>query len=178
MVDDEIDEIAEKLEEDGQDSGGPGSWTEAHEKYDDGDTEMLENLIQSYGLAHKYKAWNGLMTKKGKYIDYDEWHATSWSSGLVTGAYIGPPLFSSIFATTWIITLIFILKHSWSNCKGKDAGHWVGSIQEFGFELPYYMGSAVLTVYLFEHHTGYTVATAGIGSLQILLEVGMAIIGI
>jgi len=83
--DQEVDEISEALEQNNEEFNEEdyNQWEKAHQKYDNGHKAMLENMVNGLSASHALKTmreYNGALSKKGEYLDYDEWHALASTS--------------------------------------------------------------------------------------------------
>lgn len=170
MVDDKEDEINEIMEE-LENQENPDKWSEAHEKYDNGSEQMLENMVNGLTASHALKTmreYNGALSKKGQYLDYDEWHSLSASGAIVGLSYVWHPL----ALTLWAYLTKKIIDHSWSDCKGSDRKHFMETVHMFGLEIWYWVGGALGAAWFFEEFTSYGLNLGDAGTMaQIGLEV-------
>lgn len=169
MVDEEIKEIEEALENDNKEKY-ENKWEEAHEKYDTGEQDMLENMVHGLTASHALKTmrdYKGAFSKKGKYLDYDEWHSFSASSALIGLSYVLHPLVLSL----WIYLTKLILDHSIADVRSSETDHFIETLDVFGKELWYYLGGALVSGWFFEEFTRYEIVLGDAGTLaQLTLE--------
>lgn len=175
--DEEINEIEEALENDQFEDEEYNQWEDAHEKYDDGSEAMLENMVNGLSASHALKTmrqYNGALSKKGEYLDYDEWHTLSASGAIVGLSYVWHPL----ALTLWAYLTKKIIDHSWRDCKDKERNHFMETIHMFGLEIWYWVGGAFGAAWFFEEFTQHSLNLGDAGTMaQIGLEIGKIFLG-
>ena len=171
---DSIEQIAEELE---QQEEPKNRWESAHEKYDNGHEAMLENMVNGLSASHALKTmreYNGALSKKGEYLDYDEWHSLSASGAIVGLSYVWHPL----ALTMWAYLTKKIIDHSWEDCKHEERAHFMETIHMFGLEIWYWVGGAFGAAWFFEEFTQYSLNLGDAGTMaQIGLEASKLFIG-
>jgi hypothetical protein len=163
----ELDELKEKLEEEynrKEDKRYDHNWDQAKEKYGNGDTEHLGLMIESKA-RQKALEYKGFLSKKGQYLDYDEWHTLSASATLIGLAYILHPIVLAL----WVYLTKKIFDHSLANCKHDESEHVLETLDMFGMELWYYIGGAFVSAWFFETFTVYSLRLENGGTLMTLV---------
>lgn len=179
MVDDKQDKINDIVDEleDQDDKEFDDNWEQAHEKYDDGHEEMLNNMVNGLSASHALKTmkeYNGALSKKGEYLDYDEWHTLSASGAIIGLSYVWHPL----ALTLWAYVTKKIFDHSHKDVKSEQTEHWLETIDIFGKELWYWVGGAFGAAWFFEEFTRYSMNLGDAGTMaQIGLEASKLLIG-
>lgn len=153
-------------------------WKEAHEKYENGDKEMMGRMIEGLSNSHalqSIKAYNGAFSKKGKYLDYDEWHTFSAAVGLIGLSYVWHPVTLALF----LLITKKIIDHSYANVKNADCQHHYETLDVFGKELWYFIGGALGSAWFFEQFTQYNLdLSQGGTSIQLILEFSKLFLGL
>jgi len=157
---DKLDEVNKELE-----NNLGNQWNNAHEQYDNGKTEMLENLYNLKANIHELDTKKQL-DKKANSLDYDKFD--TFLIGLITTAFTY--LFHPIIFTAWIGLGAKILYDS-KDKLSKDNNVWQ-KLDEFGFELAYYIAGTLLAIYFFTSLQAEYIIWSKAGTLAtIVLEV-------
>lgn len=152
-------------------------WQKAHEEYDNGNTDMLEHMVNGLHNTHALKVlkdYKGGFSKKGKYLDYDEWHSFSASAGLVGLSYVWHPIALAL----WVYVTKQIFDHSHKDVKEAKCKHWMETLDVFGKELWYYIGGGLVSAWFFTEFTQYGLALEDAGTLATIgLEASKLLLG-
>lgn len=152
-------------------------WKKAHEKYEAGDKEMMGRMIEGLSNSHalqSIKHYDAAFSKKGEYLDYDEWHTFSVSVGLIALSYVWHPVALALF----LYLSKKIIDHSLKDVKNAECSHHLETLDVFGKELWYFIGGALLSAWFFEEFTGYGLdLSQGGTAIQLFLEVSRLLFG-
>lgn len=166
-MDDEIEEIKEKLEEESGDFAQDqmyDQWEEAHEKYDNGDPSMLKNLLGTKERLHEHDTLAELK-KKGQNLNYDKLDSSLTAIILTSSSFIIHP----VIISGWLTVFYKILVDSKRNVS--EGNKWE-RLNDFGPELLYYLASTLGTVYFFITIQEQSIVLENGGTfMQILVEV-------
>ena len=137
MSNDELDEVNEQLE---NEQNSP--WTYAHQKYEDGDKNPLEMQYHLKEMDHKEKVKKEI-NKKADNLDYDKFDCLLAGLLTISFTYLLHPL----LLTVWVAFAAKIIQDSREELS-KDDNKWQ-KLDDFGFELPYYIAGTLVSVYFF-----------------------------
>lgn len=175
-LDENINEIEEALEEHGngisedfQNDKEYDQWEDAHDKYDSGNTDMLENLIDQRTKDHALKAlhdFKGPFSKKGGYINWSE--VDVFLLGLTTTSLIF--ILHPLVLTLWIGIPVKAIQRHYEKCRGHE--NWTKLfITKVAYQLHYYLTSSAIAAYYFMEIEGRVLALGDAGTMaQIGLE--------
>lgn len=166
MPDEELEEVNQELEK-----ADSSPWNYAHEKYEDGNTKPLEMQYHLKEMDHKEKVEQEV-EKKGGYLDYDKSDAGHASAILSALSILGHPL----VLTVWITLGYKVFRDSQGQINGEDT-FWE-RLDQFGFELFYYLTYSAAVAYLLIGLQGQEIVLSNAGTVaQLLVEV-MAFAGL
>ena len=111
MVEKELEEIAEKLEEENSKSR----------------TGKLRSLLSK--VNNRILQSNGFLTSKGKYLCKAEWHAVAIPAGMISGAFMLP---QPLGLVTFLVYLL-MNKKGFELLKSDYEGHWNDVMEEYAY---------------------------------------------
>ena len=135
MVEKELEEIAEKLEEENSKS----------------QTCKLRSLLSK--VNNRVLESNGFMTSKGKYICKSEWHAVAIPAGMISASYMLPEPLGLLTFLSWLL----MNKKGFDLLQSDYEGHWNDVMEEYA----YAAASLTVTIAYWKYFTTETVAGAG-----------------
>lgn len=159
----DFDDIGEALE---QHEDKDSKMAEAYRRWEqEGDKEMLQNLTDT---LHRSHAWDvkDKLGKKGRSIDYDKSDAGHLGAILSAASIIGHPL----VLTAWI-TLGYKITRDSKRSIDSTKEFWE-RLDDFGFELFYYLTYSAAVAYLLIGLQGQEIVLSDAGTVaQIVVEV-------
>ena len=113
--------------------------TDLENLFDEDEKKQVEGQLKLLGIKHSVMASDGLLTKKGKFVNYHEWHALVAGAGLVGLGH----LYSGTFVLIYLLLMVKAIGDRITGNRSK------GLIKEIGKELQYYIVGGFVTSLIF-----------------------------
>lgn len=166
-VEEDLEDVAETLENSDEAVNEPSSKAEAYEEayrewQENDNTELLENLVHQEGLQHRYRTLSKLR-KKGKYTSYDKLDAGVTGATLTGAAYI----IHAVIASGWVLVAVKILVDSLNDVESEN---FYKKLDEFGPELFYFLVFTAAAVLVFDVFWSYTLTLENGGTIPTIFS--------